>query len=116
MSEKKRIISTFSSIPVNLIFQQGDALYTNDVKKSASIFDRNKPLTIINEGLMRYFSFDQKKILANNIRSLLDQFGGVWITSDISLKKILEQEDKITANITNNLSKLTERNIETEFI
>jgi O-methyltransferase involved in polyketide biosynthesis len=43
------------------------------------------PITIINEGLMRYQWFDNKAIVGKNNLRLLRRFGGTWITPDVTL-------------------------------
>jgi hypothetical protein len=42
------------------------------------------PIVIVNEGLLRYLTHDQKKIMTKNIKYLLDHLCGCWITLDIS--------------------------------
>lgn len=43
-------------------------------------------LVIINEGLLVYLNTDEKRKLCNNIREVLLQRGGYWITADIYVK------------------------------
>jgi O-methyltransferase involved in polyketide biosynthesis len=43
-------------------------------------------LAIVNEGLLVYLDTDEKKKLCHNIRSVLQQRGGYWITADIYIK------------------------------
>lgn len=45
-------------------------------------------VAIINEGLLIYFDTEEKKTLCNNIRSVLKERGGYWITSDIYVRAI----------------------------
>ena len=66
-----------------LILETGDALNDQDFARMMSHFDTNKPVHFINEGLMRYLTHDQKKILAKNIYGYLKRFGGKWFTPDI---------------------------------
>jgi len=61
---------------------------------------------------MRYLNFSEKEILAENVKRILSKFGGFWITSDISLKKILQQEYTVTQNNTKNLLKMTQLDFE----
>lgn len=80
----------------NLHVEDGDAL-DNDSLLAAARHFRREPVSILNEGLLRYLGFDQKTTVAKNVRSLLEKFGGVWITPDITFKKIAafqqERED-----------------------
>jgi len=41
------------------------------------------PLAIIHEGLLAYFSHNEKKILAEIVHQILSKAGGVWITTDV---------------------------------
>ena len=36
------------------------------------------------EGLLRYLNFEEKAVVAANVHQLLERFGGVWITPDLS--------------------------------
>jgi O-methyltransferase involved in polyketide biosynthesis len=68
-------------------------LNLSDLNQATKHFDK-KPITIVNEGLLRYLSFEEKTIVAKNIHHLLKRFGGVWITPDITLKKVLHEMGK----------------------
>ena len=70
----------------NLHIEDGNSLDFESLTSAIKYF-KNAPISIINEGLLSYFNFDQKAIMAKNIRSLLEKFGGVWITPDINLVK-----------------------------
>lgn len=69
-----------------LIQVAGNALDRKSTEHAASLFGSAEPIAFINEGLMRYFDFDEKKLLATNILSILRQTGGAWITPDITLR------------------------------
>jgi len=77
----------------NLQVVDGDALNLESLL-AASKYLKDEPVTIIHEGLLRYLNFNEKRAVANNIRTLLQKFGGSWITSDITLKRILKSERK----------------------
>lgn len=66
-----------------LSIESGDALSRDDLNNVCAHFDESTPLVIVSEGLLGYLSFADKEILANNIKSVLHRFGGVWITPDI---------------------------------
>jgi O-methyltransferase involved in polyketide biosynthesis len=108
--QKKRIIQKFTAIPENLHILSGNALRADDIKKCTEIFDRNSPVAVINEGLLRYLNFDEKRIVARNIFDLLSEFGGVWITSDVAPKKFVLNQDKNIPTLNKNISILSNRN------
>jgi hypothetical protein len=61
---------------------------------------------------MRYLNFKQKAKLATNIRTLLQEFGGYWITPDISLRTLLQKEDTAVDGHTKKLAEATGKDIE----
>ncbi len=82
----------------NLYIEDGDALDYNSLLAAVRYF-KNEPITIVNEGLLRYMNFDQKAIVAKNIHALLEKFGGTWITSDITLIRLLKRDEERKANV-----------------
>lgn len=115
--EKMQIIAEIATennfkIPANLYFMPANVLEFKKLEKAASHFKKTKPVTIINEGLLRYLTFQEKAKVAQNIHKLLKEYGGTWITSDISLKKILSKENAVMANHVKKISELTGKNIE----
>lgn len=94
----------------NLHFESVDALSKNDLHRAIRHFDDKKPIAIIHEGLYMYLSRIEKEILANNIKDILNQFGGCWITPDIMIQsemtslmsrpKVQSIMNQLTASIT----------------
>jgi hypothetical protein len=69
----------------------------------AATFFQQEPITIINEGLMRYQWFNHKALLGKNNLRLLRRFGGTWITPDVTLpeqnsirKAVIQQTMELT--------------------
>ncbi|MFA5047824.1 MAG: non-canonical purine NTP pyrophosphatase [Patescibacteria group bacterium] len=81
----------------NLFIEDGDALDYDSLVAATRHF-KNEPVVIIQEGLLRYMNFDQKIIVAKNVHRLLEKFGGVWITPDVTLARILEQREEGEVN------------------
>jgi O-methyltransferase involved in polyketide biosynthesis len=67
----------------------GNALNLRSLASATHNFSPYRPIAVVNEGLMTYFTHEEKAIYARNIRHLLRRFGGVWITPDIYLKNKL---------------------------
>lgn len=82
---------------VGLQIMDGDALSYESISAAVIDFER-KPITVINEGLLRYLNMEQKAVVARNVRSLLERFGGTWITSDITTKQVLTYQEERMAN------------------
>lgn len=64
-----------------------DALDPSQLRSAARNFRRDRPITVVNEGLLLYLSATEMAAVARNIRDLLMEFDGVWITPDFSLKQ-----------------------------
>lgn len=88
--------------PRGLHLEAGDALLMEDLKSAIGrIFDPNKPIAVIHEGMLRYFSFPEKITFANHVRDLLYYFRGptpetgAWITCDVTLRTVMKTEDAL---------------------
>ena len=77
----------------NLHIEDGNSLDKNSLFAASRYFD-DKPIAVVHEGLLRYLNFNEKRKVAENVRALLEKFGGAWITSDITLKRVLYSEQK----------------------
>ena len=108
VNTKKKMFKELFNTNINII--PGNALEYNDYIKCEEYLDPNKELIILNEGLLRYFTFDEKKIVAQNIYKLLKKYGGVWITCDLTPKRFINKQDKINTTINNSLNTVTKRN------
>ncbi|MGE5219267.1 MAG: class I SAM-dependent methyltransferase [Chloroflexota bacterium] len=71
----------------NLHLVTADALDRNQLQSAAKLFRRDQPIAVVNEGLLPYLSPTEMVMVARNIRDLLIEFDGVWITPDFSLKQ-----------------------------
>jgi O-methyltransferase involved in polyketide biosynthesis len=106
--EKRSVIKEIGlQVPPNLTIRDGDALNESNVRQAVEGFSKYKPLAVVNEGLMRYLTFDEKTVLARIIHRLLEEFGGVWITPDISLRQALSREDEAASGHTQHLKQTT---------
>ncbi len=111
--KKKMYKTIFPKLSQNLFLEEANALSKKELDRAAKHFDKNKPLVITHEGLLRYLSFKEKTKVAKNIHSLLEEFGGVWITCDITLIKLLPKRDlkNIKSRIGMDVSKNAFRNL-----
>lgn len=97
-------------IPENLKIVSGNALRKSCFEECENHFKQNEPIAVINEGLLRYLTFEEKKIVAENIHHLLSKHGGVWITSDVTPKKFIKSQDNALQDFNKNVSNITSRN------
>lgn len=102
--------SIYKNIPPNLKIISGNALRKSDFDKCLNNFNINKPIAVINEGLLRYLTFDEKKQVAQNIYNLISECNGFWITSDVTPKKFIQSQNKSLLNFNKNLNAITSRN------
>lgn len=109
MQDKERIANNIVKRN-NLYFEQGNALNYDDLQNAVKHFEK-KPITIINEGFLRYLSFEEKATVAINIHKLLENYGGTWITSDITLKKLLSVENDLKVH-NKTIEKMTGVNVD----
>lgn len=108
IADKKQIFSDIGiHLPGNLTLLPGDALNSEELQAATTNFSPGDPVVIVNEGLMRYLNFDQKTKYAQNVRAILERFGGAWITPDISLRSAMAREDEVTSNHIQNLQQMT---------
>lgn len=108
---KINIIETIEkNIPESLNVISGNALRSSDYSKCDEYFEENKPVAVINEGLLRYLTFDEKRIVAENVYSFLKKYGGIWITCDVTPKKFIQTQDKALPDFNKKLNNVTSRN------
>ena len=107
---KKQIINELFEINNNLHILSGNALNINDYIKCEKFLNNNKELIIINEGLLRYLTFDEKKIVGQNIYKVLKKYGGVWITCDVTPKKFIKKQNEQNPTLNSSINTVTSRN------
>lgn len=109
-NKNKILKSIIKEIPNNLHIITGNALRKSDFDKCEEYLNQSEQLAIINEGLLRYLTFDEKRIVAENIHHLLSKYGGVWITSDLTPKKFIKSQNSALQNFNKDVSTITSRN------
>ncbi|MDR0591270.1 MAG: class I SAM-dependent methyltransferase [Candidatus Nomurabacteria bacterium] len=107
---KEMIIERVVGERKNLHVINGNALDEQVYILAQAYFDKSLPATIVNEGLLRYLSFDEKSELAENIRRFITQYGGVWITGDGGFMDFRKNQNQILPEHDKSLSKRVPRN------
>jgi len=82
---EKLIAKSIVSKKPNLHLEEGNALNLEDLLKATRFFKEN-PIAVVNEGFLPYLDLEGKSAFARNVHQLLERFGGIWITPDISKK------------------------------
>jgi len=73
--------------PPGLRLAAANALELPALEAAVAGLRRDQPLAIVSEGLLQYLSPQELDAVAQNVRALLEAFGGgLWLTPDFSLK------------------------------
>jgi O-methyltransferase involved in polyketide biosynthesis len=75
----------------NLHFPAVNALDRSQLQEAVKRLNRDQPLVVVNEGFFQYLSPDEMLAVVGNIRELLAEFKGSWITPDFSIKDEVNQ-------------------------
>ncbi len=111
VKNKKDILQSIEKeIPQNLNIVSGNVINKDDFKMLENYFKTDEQVAVINEGLLRYLTFAEKRIVAENIYSLLSTYGGIWITSDVTPKKFIKHQNEALHDFNKNVSNITSRN------
>lgn len=113
--KKKQILKSITTLPNNMFFVEGNALNYNDLEKTLKYFDLNKPIVVVNQGLLRYLDFNEKQIVTENIHKIISKKNGLWITCDFTPAKFIQSQNKnlsdnISKDYNKSLSNITDRN------
>lgn len=108
-NKKKILKSIDENIPNNLNIVSGNVLRKSDFDKYQKYFKDNS-IAVINEGLLRYLTFEEKRIVAENVYDLLSKYNGIWITSDVTPKKFIKSQNDALEGFNKNVSNITSRN------
>lgn len=106
---KRKIVKSISKQSELLNIIEGNALERSDFERIDKYLD-DREVAVINEGLLRYLTFEEKEIVAKNIYSILKKHKGVWITCDVTPKKFIASQDKALPDFNKNLNSVTDRN------
>lgn len=109
VKNKNSTITSFTEIPSNLNIIAGNALSEEDFRKCQKYL-KNEETAVINEGLLRYLTFEEKRLVAQNIYGILKKYGGVWITCDVTPKKFIQKQNDFMPKFNKDLNSVTSRN------
>ena len=70
----------------NLSFPAINAIEMSQLREAMKTLRPDEPLAVVNEGLFPYLSPAEMQDVARNIRDLLREFDGCWITPDFSIR------------------------------
>ncbi|MGH8000550.1 MAG: class I SAM-dependent methyltransferase [Brasilonema sp.] len=120
---KQQLVEQLVGERLNLHFLSIDATSRpSQFLKSAELLKVGQPIIILCEGLLTHLNMAEKQLVCANIREMLQQYGGVWITPDFidtaslaqsqefypSLQKLLQTGTNLTGRslVDNNFATL----------
>jgi O-methyltransferase involved in polyketide biosynthesis len=85
---KQQLVSQMIEQPSNLDFEVINAAsHQNQLPIGADYLRESEPVTLLCEGLLQYLNMSEKEQLFANIRQMLQHYGGIWITPDLTTKQ-----------------------------
>ena len=93
--KREIIISILGAVPENLYLCSASALDRAELLACCARFAAGRPIALTTEGLLRYLTFEEKALVAANVREILQRYGGWWITPDIHLKSWAERQNPV---------------------
>ncbi len=93
MTRKREIVTAvLGAIPENLHLCAASALDRSQLLECCGPFATGRPVAVTTEGLLRYLTFDEKALVALNVHEILQRYGGWWITPDVHLRSLTQQQ------------------------
>ncbi len=85
------ILAQLNESRPNLHFQAVNALDMASLSKAVTFFNKDKSLAVITEGLLPYFTMEEKQTLAKNIHKIFSEYSGCWVTNEVYSKEALKK-------------------------
>ncbi|HEX9076860.1 MAG TPA: class I SAM-dependent methyltransferase [Anaerolineae bacterium] len=95
----------------NLSFPAINAVEISQLREAVKTLRPDAPLAVVNEGLFPYLSPSEMQDVARNIRDLLLEFGGCWITPDFSIRGEVTQVSERQREFRRIVSAATDRSM-----
>lgn len=111
--EKMKIVEAITGkeanqVRPNLHFVEANVLNKTELEAATKMLDPSKPVVIVHEGLLQYFSREEKITATRNIKAILERFGGVWITPDFDFRSTLTEWGKMGSDATRMLAAIAQ--------
>jgi O-methyltransferase involved in polyketide biosynthesis len=95
----------------NLSFPAINAIEMSQLREAVKTLRPDAPLAVVNEGLFPYLSPAEMQDVARNIRDLLLEFSGCWITPDFSIRGEVTQVSEQQREFRRIVSAATDRSM-----
>ncbi len=88
IARKKELATRLVGSRPNLHFESiNAAAVPSQLPLAAAHLPAGSSIAVLCEGLLQYLTFEQKVQVAANVRELLQRFGGIWITPDLTTRE-----------------------------
>ena len=91
----------------NLHFQAANCLELESLSTAATAFKHDRPVAIITEGLFPYLNLKERGALAGNVHEVLGKYDGLWITSDVHTKQLMQKIPQFDQNAQKRLTRIS---------
>ncbi len=88
-----------------------NALDKHQLKDAIRHFRKDEPVVVLNEGLLPYLTMNEMETVAGNIKETLEEYGGIWITPDFSLKENYSEVSPQRVQVRDAIAELTGRRL-----
>lgn len=90
--KREVVTAMLGSIPQNLHLCSASAIDREQLLACCAPFTAGQPVAVTTEGLLRYLTFEEKALVAANVREILRRYSGWWITPDIHLRILAQRQ------------------------
>ncbi|MEH2124572.1 class I SAM-dependent methyltransferase [Nostoc sp.] len=98
--QKQQFVKQLIEERQNLYFAAIDATsQPSQLPLNVNYLHKNKPVVILCEGLLTYLTLAEKQMVFANVREILQVYGGVWITPDLTTFDGLNQLRQISPGL-----------------
>jgi O-methyltransferase involved in polyketide biosynthesis len=115
LAEKVEIVSLLIDLSKrkNYHLWAANALHANELWNATAVFHQQRPITVVQSGLLQYLDESEREQLTENVAALLRHFGGVWINPDINVRKRYDRyyANKSEAHILKSVNESTGRDL-----
>jgi len=114
--EKRVLASTLKerySLTMNCNFRlsAANALDNYQLHDAIDHFKKDQAVAVVNEGLLPYLTMNEMETVTGNIKGILEQFGGIWITPDFSFKENYTEVSAQRIQVRDAIAELTGRRL-----
>jgi O-methyltransferase involved in polyketide biosynthesis len=118
LHQKQQLVVQLIGDRSNLHFIEIDATDNLNALSLSKYFRSDRPVTVLCEGLLMYLTLPEKQRVFANVKTILQTYGGVWITFDFTTKEIgqMRRRDPVIRQVFDKIATSTNRTFaENEF-